>query len=233
MILVKKVIINDLDKDNTLFHFDVHDLAFIEEFGFIADIGPDSKNAEKTPKVFFSKGVKGILDIIDVWLIWRMNKDHQNTKGWTKEFLSGLYLDNKEKREITFDNMYIWLKQRKYYKVDLEEGIDYLKNDVDEAKESAIQDKRCESKNYIPWKFLFAYEMYKGKIKHKDNTMEDWNMHTITGKNISPDKISLVQTEDGKTDALSIVKVLYQQYPSKDEFRLLGLFIEYCNKITD
>lgn len=228
---MRKVIIDSLDMDNTLFHFDVRDISFIEKYGFQADIGPDSKNAEKTPKVFFSKGIKGVLNIIDVWLIWRMNKDHQNSKDWPKEFLSGTYLDNEEKKKITFNNMYEWLMQRRYYKVDLLLGIDYIKNDIDEAKQSAIQDKiEKENKKEVPWKFLFASEMYKEKITHNDATMEDWNMHTIVGHGISPDKITLIQTKDGREDALSIIELLYQQYDNKEEFRILNSFIAYCEK---
>ena len=106
---MKKVNIDDLDIETTLFHFDIRDERFVEQYGFPADIGPDSKNAEKTPKVFFSKGIKGVLDIIDVWIIWRMNNDHQNSKNWTNEFLSGVYLKDEEKKEITFENMKIHL----------------------------------------------------------------------------------------------------------------------------
>ena len=73
-------------------------------------------------------------------------------------------------------------------------------------------------------------EMYKGKIKYNDVTMEDWNMHTISGKGILPDKISLIQSHDGKDDALTIIELLYQQYDNKDEFRILNSFIDYCIK---
>lgn len=222
---MKKITLSSLDMDNTLFHFDVRDISFIEENGFPANIGRDSKNVETNPKVFFSKGIKGALELIDVWIIWRMNKDHQNSENWTIEFLSGAYLKDEEKKAVTFNNMYEWLLQRKYYKVDLLEGIDYLKNDIDEAKQIALDDK---SKNEIPWKYLFAYEMYKGKIKHNNATMEDWNMHTIIGRGISTDKISLIQGEDGKNDALTIIELLYQQYNNKKEFRILNAFMEYC-----
>lgn len=231
---MKKVILDSLDMDKTLFHFDVREINYIEQYGFPAEIGPDSKNAEKTKKVFFSKGVKGVLDIIDVWLIWRMNKDHQNSEAWTKEFLSGDYLYDEKKKEITFDNMYEWLEQRRYYKVELIEKIDYLEKDIDEAKQSAIKDKvEKENTKGIPWKYLFAYEMYKGKINHNDETMEDWNMHTITGRGISSDKIFLIETCDGKDDALSVVETLYSTYEPKDEFRLLNSFMNYCKKRRD
>lgn len=189
---------------------------------------------KRLQKYFLVKGAKGVLNIIDVWLIWRMNKDHQNSDDWTKEFLSGDYLYDEKKREITFDNMYKWLEQRRYYKVELIEGIDYLENDIDEAKQSAIEDKvEKENTKSIPWKYLFAYEMYKGKIMHNDETMEDWNMHTITGHGISSGKIFLIETDDGKDDALSILETLYSRYDNKEEFRLLNLFMDYCKQKRD
>lgn len=52
---MKKITLSSLDIDNTLFHFDVRDISFIEENGFPANIGRDSKNAETTPKVFLVK----------------------------------------------------------------------------------------------------------------------------------------------------------------------------------
>lgn len=228
---MKKVVIDSLDTEDTLFHFDVRDITFIEEYGFPADIGEDSKKAEKTPKVFFSKGAKGVLNIIDVWIIWRMNRDHYNSSDWDKEFLSGAYLEDDEKKEFTFDNMYDWLLKRRYYKVELLDGIDYKRNDIDEAKQSAIEDKiKREGTKLIPWKYLFTREMYKGKIEHDDAIMEEWNMHTISGQGITPNKITLIQTSDGRDDALSIIEELYQKYDNKDEFRVLNSFIEYCQK---
>lgn len=228
---MQKVVIGSLDIENTLFRFDVRDVSFIEEYGFPADIGNDSKNAEKTPKVFFSKGAKGVLNIIDVWIIWRMNRDHHNSSDWTKEFLSGAYLEDDEKKEFTFDNMYDWLLKRRYYKVDLLDGVDYKVNDIDEAKQSAIEDKiEKEGTNSVPWKYLFAYEMYKGKLEHSDAIMEEWNMHTVSGHGIAPDKITLIQTSDARDDALSIIEELYQQYENKDDFRVLNSFIEYSKK---
>lgn len=227
---MKKMNLSEIDLKNSFFHFDVRSLEYIEEYGFPPDIGPDSQNAEETPKVFFSKGIDGVLDIIDVWLIWRMHKDHRENVGWTKEFLLESYLDDIEKKNITFNNMYKWLLQRKYYKVDLEEGIDYKVDDIDEPKRNAIKNKKdCENSVKKPWDYLFAMQMYKGKIKHFDERMEDWNMHTISNKGISPNKISLLETEDGKTDALSVILDLYE-INNNSNYRLLDEFVSFCKE---
>ena len=65
---------------------------------------------------------------------------------------------------------------------------------------------------------------------HNDETMEDWNMHTIIGHGISSDKIFLIETTDGKDDALSVVETLYSRYDNKEEFRLLNSFMDYCKQ---
>ena len=116
---MKILSLDEIDLEETYFHFDVRSIDYIEQYGFPPDIGNHSKNAEKTPKVFFSKGINGVLDIIDVWLIWRMNKDNENESSWTMEFLTEEYLKDGRKKNITFENMYEWLKLRKYYKLDL------------------------------------------------------------------------------------------------------------------
>lgn len=226
---MKILSLDEIDLEETYFHFDVRSIDYIEQYGFPPDIGNDSKNAEKTPKVFFSKGINGVLDIIDVWLIWRMNKDNENESSWTMEFLTEEYLKNEKKKNITFENMYEWLKLRKYYKLDLIPYIDFIPNDLDEAKKQALDNKKeCENTNKKPWKYLFAMQMYKGKIKHYDVTMEDFNMHTKTNCGVSKDSITLLKTNDGKFDALSIVIELYDKFNAKKEFRILDEFILYC-----
>lgn len=225
---MKKVLIDTIDKDNSFLRFDARNLDYIEENGFPAAKGIDSINAETTKKVFFSKGVRGVLNLIDVWLIWRMNRDHFQSDDWYQEFLTEDYLLDNDKKLITFNNMKHWLLDRKYYLVDLVEGIDYIENDIDEAKVSVIQDKEKGRKT----RYLFAQQMYKGKTNNFDDTkVESWNMHTISEKGISPEKISLLVTPEGLCDALSIIQYLYLNYPNKNEFRLLSEFIEYINQM--
>ncbi len=62
--------------------------------------------------------------------------------------------------------MYEWLIKRKYYKVDLLQGIDYIENDIDEAKQSAIQDKIKKEKHKI---FLGDFCLDTKCIKEKLN----------------------------------------------------------------
>lgn len=142
---MKKVIISDIN-NNSLFRFDARTLNFIEKYDFPATIGHDSINAETSEKVFFSRGIKGILDLIDVWLIWRLNKEFFKSDDLYYEFLSEEYLIDYEKQKFTFNNMYNGLLERKYFLVDLKEGIDYIKNDIDEAKKVLLKIKKEEKK---------------------------------------------------------------------------------------
>lgn len=231
---MKTININEIDLDNTLFHFDARDMEYISRYGFPADIGPYSRNAEETPKVFFSKGIQGVLDLIDVWIIWRMNKDHNNSKNknWVNEFLLGTYLNDYEKLYVTFDNIYNFFADRKYYVVDLIEGYDFIKDDIDEVKRSSILEKdRSFDLKVTPWKYLFAKEMYKGKVKKRGLEMEDWNMHTISGKSVEPEKISLIIDDNGNDNALMVIKYLYNKFANKDNFRILNEFMQYVYEL--
>lgn len=231
---MKTININEIDLDNTLFHFDARDMEYISRYGFSADIGPYSRNAEETPKVFFSKGIQGVLDLIDVWIIWRMNKDHNNSKNknWVNEFLLGTYLNDYEKLYVTFDNIYNFFADRKYYVVDLIDGYDFIKDDIDEVKRNSILEKdRSFDLKVTPWKYLFAKEMYKGKVKKSNMEMEDWNMHTISGKGVEPEKISLIIDDNGNDNALMVIKYLYNKFANKDNFRILNEFMQYVYEL--
>ena len=231
LIIMKKININDIDLENSFFHFDVRDDEFISKFGFPADIGPDSINAEDNAKVFFSKGAKGVLDLIDVWLIWRMNKEYFMIDNWKEEFLSEKYLLDEIKKNNVFDIMYDWLCKRKYYKVDLIKEIDYKDNDIDEAKRSVYNENECmKIVGKESLRFLFAKEMYKDKVKNSGFVMEEWNMHTIIGRGILPEKISLVVKDSNEDNAFSIIKYFYYKNNSKSDFRILNEFIEYCER---
>ena len=231
MILMNTKYLKELDLNNTLFHFDVRSEDYILTHGFPPDRGKDSENAEITKKVFFSKGISGVLNLIDVWIIWRMNKEYYSFPDWSKEFISGSFIEDREKKEHIFNIMIDWLKERTYYKLDLVEGIDYLSTDVDEAKRSAI-DNRIECKNTanIPWKYLYTSVMYNNSFSDYSDTVEEWNMHTLVNQGVSKGKITKLVASNNETDALSIIEELYSMYKHKEDFRLLNEFIEYYQK---
>ena len=56
---MKRVILEELDKENTFFHFTrKENIKFIEQNGLIATKGQNAKNVEITPKIFFHRKYK-------------------------------------------------------------------------------------------------------------------------------------------------------------------------------
>lgn len=54
---MKRVILEELDKENTFFHFTrKENIKSIEQNGLMSTKGQNAKNVEITPKIFFQKG---------------------------------------------------------------------------------------------------------------------------------------------------------------------------------
>lgn len=239
---MKKILLDEL-KDTCILHFtNNNNLAKIEEEGLIPLIGQNAQGIEKNPKIFFSKGKKGALELSEVWMRWLMNrifgeKDrigiYQNTsikerrillEKWFKEFLSGDYLKDTEKKQILFDYYFYYLEERIYLTLDIKDKEEYDSSAIDENKEAIIK----ENSNM---KRLFAKIMY-GNFSNIDSPLvEEWNMHTIPNISIKREKIKQVITKDGKEDMLSIIIEMYENYSEKiDGVPLLDEFIEYAKK---
>ena len=160
---IPMISINEIDLDNALFHF--HPQAFYEEVqnhGLQPRIGDNANGIEKTEKVFFSKGIDGILKLWDVWLKWEMkhafngdnkypglfenvqeradmkNYWHQNlpTNGDYKE-IKKFFHDFPEKYKQRFFDIIIpqKIQSQDYYILNIEDGKEYDSNDIDENKE--------------------------------------------------------------------------------------------------
>ena len=202
---MKRVILEELDKENTFFHFTrKENIKFIEQNGLIATKGQNAKNIEITPKIFFSKGIEGILELTDVWIKWMMNN------AYSMKNLYGFY-DTLSKQEIT-EKASTWDKEFR--------NRSYL-----EDKEKSLQLKR--KGNIV--NYLYTKEMY-GSYSNVDSIkMEKWNMHTKMYKNIDKEKISQVVTKSGQEDILSIIKTIYQKENNK-KYDILNDYMEYIEK---
>lgn len=216
---MKQVVLEELDKENTFFHFTKKEnMKSIEQNGLIATKGQNAKNVEITPKIFFSKGIEGILELTDVWIKWMMNNAYsmknlygfyntlskqqiiEKVNAWDKEFRNKSYLEEK-----VFNIVYQKMKQGIYLALELEEEIDFDHQDIDENKEKSLQLKR--KGNII--NYLYTKEMYESYSNVDSIKMEKWNMHTKIYKNIDKEKISQIITKSGQEDILSIIKVIY------------------------
>ena len=239
---MEKVLVDELNEESLL-HFDyINSIENIENKGIQPHIGENAIGLEDTPKVFFSKGELGILKVTEVWLRWLMNRIfgtndrlgiHKNLtkeeqqeieKKWIKEFLSGKYKEDEEKKKVLFDYFYKYLKERTYFLLDIKEGEEYSSNDIDEIK-SKLNKKEDNLKK------AFAKIMYGEFSDINSIKMDDWNMHTKTGIGVTKDKIKQVETTDGKTDMLSIVLYLYEKHKKIPHTHfLLDDFIKYAKK---
>ena len=71
--------ISEINLEHSYFHYtNKQNLYTIFKNGLEPRIGENSLYVEKTPKVFFVEGEKGIITIMDVWLKWLTSKSSCN-----------------------------------------------------------------------------------------------------------------------------------------------------------
>lgn len=238
---MEKVVLNEL-KEDSLFHFTHEDnIEDISVNGLKPSIGENAFGIEKSPKIFFSKGELGIMKVTEVWLRWLMNRIYgpsdrlgmfrdetpeernQRMSEWVKEFLSGEYKNDEEKKGKLFEYFYQYLEERKYLVLDIEDKKEYDSSDIDESKES------LENQGHIS--NMFAEIMYCEFSDMNTKVMDDWNMHTKKNIAIDKSKIKKVETKDHRDDMLSIVMEIYDKYKDiPHEKFLLDDFITYAKK---
>ena len=242
---IKTIVLNDRLKES-FFHFTGEEnLMNIQEVGLQPRIGFNSNGLEKTSKIFFSKGFDGLLQNLDVWIKYKFHRAFNEVDGygfykgktieerkrlieeWGKEFLSKDYLKDDEKKEKVFEKIYEGIKTQKYLLLDLEEGIDFKYDDIDEIKEYNLEEKNKGNST----RYIYAKEMYGNYSNVDSNIVDKWNMHTLPNYGVAKEKISKVITKDGKDDALSILQYIYINYRNKeDKYDILDDFMTYSFK---
>ena len=83
---MKVIGLKELDKEDTFFHFtSVKNMESIEQNGLNPLIGGYSQGVEDTHKIYFAKGVDGVLKLWNTWLKYEMNgkQECQNKKEVT------------------------------------------------------------------------------------------------------------------------------------------------------
>lgn len=227
----------DLDYMNTFFHFSrIDNRESIEKNGLQAVAGGENEaGSDKDNKtIYFSKGIGGVLKAVDVWARWEYDKyvskaDHKINYGY-------LGYDKVVMQEVIYDKLYNDFKNRQYYTVDLVEGKDgdFEYGDID-IKKILSRDKKGRPYRGVLWKYGKFSDF--GTIENPNNKQENWNMNTKIGeRTISSDRLRIIETESGRTDALSFVLESYNKYrpmvPEEyDEmFEILDGFMEYANE---
>ena len=215
MILIKKIKsinINDISVDNVYLHYtNLANLDSILKKGLEPRIGINSKVIEKSEKIFFSKGDKGALVIIDIWIKWLIAKPKWNLIYWIGAYLLGvrffpkvihkIIINNnkksKNKCNWAYDELKKILDESIYLVLNLEENIDFSFDDIDEVK--------------VLSKYPVQYikDMYAFDSEPLNNKMEYWNMHTFSNKKIEANKISVLEYNDSFKASI-IIKYLIE-----------------------
>lgn len=198
--------ISQINIKHTFFHYtNKKNLDTILETGLEPRIVENSLYVEKTPKVFFMEGEKGIMTIMDVWLRWLTAKSGVNKfVYWLGTFYMRIpfciksipnnivkkNLKNTKKRNKVYKKMKYILDNSIFLILDLEEKIDFDYNDIDEVKNTYYSS--------------FLKLLYPSNSNLKDSRIEYWNMHTYSNKIIGAEKISLLK-ENNKDNANDIL----------------------------
>lgn len=203
-IIVKDI--SQIDMQHTFFHYtSKKNLDTILENGLEPRIGENSLYVEKTPKIFFVEGEKGIITIMDVWLRWLTSKCgtskfvywlgtfYMRTPFCIKNIPSNIVkkkLKNIKKRNMIYEKMKNILDNSIFLILDLKEDIDFCYNDIDEVKNTYYSS--------------FLKLLYPSDSNLRNPKIEYWNMHTYSNKIIEVEKISLLKdnNNDNANDIL-------------------------------
>ena len=189
-------------------------------------------NDKEVPVVYFSEGIDGMFETLNTWVRFEyyMKVQEKRREGIDVK-LGNEELDSEILKEV-YEKMYEDLKDRIYYSVDLEEGIDYFEDGVDDKKVDLAE--RIKNMN-IPEDIVkdVRWQYGDGEYGDLENIkQEKWNRNTRAGKVIEPEKLTQIISENGSLDALNIMLEKYDNY---DKIKLENLkeleeLVEYCKE---
>lgn len=227
---MKKIKLSEITEGHDYFHF-TREIAIhkIVARGLRGDL--DSRenavgNDYENPSVYFSKGEKGVLKTIDVWLRWEYGRITRDSK-----YPDGSVITVPSALEKTFKRAFDDFKKRRYFQLDLVEGDD--KETSDFSYESEDFKKKVTIDHGGPTRRTrWMIGLYTNWQTPK---LEDWNMMThIGGRPIEFDRMKMIVTEQGKTDALSVIEEIYERSRGKEnlDLRYLDSFIKYAKVLS-
>lgn len=186
-------------------------------------------NDNQTPVVYFSEGLDGMFETLNTWVRYEyyVKVQEKREEGKSNVKFGSEEIDPKILEEV-HEKMYNDLKDRMYYSIDLEEGVDYLKDDVDDKK---IDFKTRNMPEIIIKDVKWQYG--DGEYGNFDDIKQErWNRNTIKGKVIEPEKLTKVISEKGDIDALTVVIEQYERYDndSKEKLKELSDLVNYCKE---
>ena len=149
------------EMESLLFHYSWKKyLEVYDKTGVKPVIGENSQGVDPEASIFFSKGVEGVLELWDVWLKWRLNRqnnpqfngntneeiqetlnrfrignitDEERKKWyyWMEYFKDKKYLENNSMLEKLFEYQYNEMINSDYLVLDLKENEEYKSDQID------------------------------------------------------------------------------------------------------
>lgn len=190
------------DMYKNYFHFtNENNLNSIREKGLLPFVGGNAKHIEKTEKIFFIEGIDNLLILLDCWTNVYYYKPvipfiytwgtYLLRQKWFPMIIAdgyfGVLKKSKLHRKRAFRELDKILDRNVLLHLELEEGIDFKRDDKDEIK----------SKNYKKRHLkLMGYSDKYSSVD--DDTMDSWNMHMLTGSKVNPQNIKLCILESGQ-----------------------------------
>ena len=206
----------------------------IEKIGLNPNVKKENAvgNDKEVPVVYFSEGLDGMFEILNTWVRFEYYMQVQEKRRLGLDVKFGHEEVDSDNLKEVYEKMYEDLKDRIYYSVDLEEGIDYEKDGIDDKKVDLKT--RLENKD-IPEHIIEDAKWQYGDGDYgnfDDIKQEKWNRNTRAGKVIEPEKLTQIVSENGSLDALNIMLEKYDNY---DKIKLENLkelenLVEYCKE---
>ena len=206
----------------------------IEKIGLNPNVRKENAvgNDKEVPVVYFSEGLDGMFEILNTWVRteYYMNVQLKRRMGLDVKF-GHEEIDFEILKEV-HEKMYDDLKDRIYYSVDLQEGIDYEKDGIDDKKvdlKTRLENNDIEERIFEDVKWQYGDGDYGN---FNDIKQEKWNRNTIRGKVIEPEKLTQIVSENGSLSALDII---LEKYESHDKTKIENLkeleeLVEYCKE---
>ena len=189
-------------------------------------------NDKEVPVVYFSEGLDGMFEILNTWVRFEYYMKVQEKRRLGLDVKFGHEEVDSDILKEVYEKMYEDLKDRIYYSVDLEEGIDYEKDGIDDKKVDLKT--RLENKD-IPEHIIEDAKWQYGDGDYgnfDDIKQEKWNRNTIKGKSIEPEKLMQIVSENGSLSALDIILEKYENYDKTklENLKELEELVEYCKE---
>lgn len=197
--------IKDIDTKFAFFHYtNMTNLENIDEVGLLPKIGDNATGIEKTEKIFFAIGDKGVFSIMDSWIRWLIAKRLTDLPGSKADipfyrfcsfvmhfpilstianFATWIEFKIKPFKIKSFKIMKDILDTCVFFALDLEEEKDFSYQDIDEVKSQNYNRKTLK-------------KVYAKMHKIDSKKMDYWNMHTLSNVSISTDKITLIKKDN-------------------------------------